>query len=545
MKKTTLIVLAVIFALGISEACTFFHQKGEDNVRIGSNENSENQEENTISGLPLLNVPAIYQGNYGSKPYAVFIEESLATELKGHYLALDQEMSDSIAFRLYFDGENLRFVSQEMEVCPQVNRLHIDSQKIEGNVQHSFLNWTHFSFSPYEFPQFVEYDSTRYQQPKFSVRRTDQVHYANVDGYWTELDERTNSAADMILQMNQVLNENHLDLYLDVYSPINDTLAKRPFVMLIHGGAFYYGSRKDETASRLCEHLASLGYVAASIDYRIGFQPTKDGIERSGYCAIQDAHAAMRFMTANQNAFGIDTSMMFIGGSSAGSITALGVAFMTNETRPQSTHESLFNTELGDIETSGNSIDAQFSLKGVIDMWGAIPSLEMLDGKNIPVVAFHGDADNIVPYDYDYPFGMAGRLKKLLFNRMYGSSCIVEREKELGVKAELYTFEGYKHSPQMSGDTLGANYYIIQDRMCEFLDEIIREEKPQVVKRNGWYQIDGEVYQRNWAAEGGLIIGNKHGEAKTVWIGNAPQCKLKVSGIQKYGIGFSQEIWIK
>ena len=545
MKNTTLIVLAVIFALGISEACTFFHQKGEDNVRIGSNENSENQEENTISGLPLLNVPAIYQGNYGSKPYAVFIEESLATELKGHYLALDQEMSDSIAFRLYFDGENLRFVSQEMEVCPQVNRLHIDSQKIEGNVQHSFLNWTHFSFSPYEFPQFVEYDSTRYQRSMFEVQRIDKVCFANVDGYWTELDERENSSVDMLLQLNQVLNEHDVDLYLDVYLPENDILAKHPFVMLIHGGSFYYGTRKDLTVSSLCEHLASLGYVAASIDYRIGFQPTKDGIERAGYCAIQDAHAAMRFVTFNQDAFGIDTSMMFVGGCSAGGITALGLAFMTNETRPWSTRASLLNAELGDIETSGNSIDAHFSLKGVIDMWGAMPSLEMLEGKNIPVVAFHGDADDIVPYGHDYPFGKAGRLKKLLFNKMYGSSCIVKRERELGVKSELYTFEGFRHSPQLTDKKLNDNYYFIQDKMCVFLDEIIRAEKPRIVKRNGWYQVDGEVSQCNWAAEGGLIIENRNGEAKAVWIGNAPQGKLKVSGIQKYGVGFTREIRIK
>ena len=202
-------------------------------------------------------------------------------------------------------------------------------------------------------------------------------------------------------------------------------------------------------------------------------------------------------------------------------------------------------TELGDIETSGNSINAHFSLKGVVDMWGAMPSLEMLEGKNIPVVAFHGDADDIVPYGYGYPFCKTNQIKKLLFNKMYGSSCIVEKEKELGVKSELYTFEGYKHAPQLTDNSLNDNYYFIQDKMCAFLDEIIRTEKPQIVKRNGWYQVDVEVGQCNWAAEGGLIIENRHGETKAVWIGNAPQNKLKVSGIQKYGIGFTQEIRIK
>ena len=178
-------------------------------------------------------------------------------------------------------------------------------------------------------------------------------------------------------------------------------------------------------------------------------------------------------------------------------------------------------------------------------MWGAMPNLDMLEGKNIPIVAFHGDADNIVPYGYDFPFGKTKRLKKLFFNEMYGSSCIVKREKELGVKSELYTFEGFKHSPQLTDKKLNDNYYFIQDKMCVFLDEIIRAEKPQIVKRNGWYQLDGEVYQCNWAAEGGLIVENKQGKAKVVWIDNAPQNKLKLSVIQKYGIGFTQEIRIK
>lgn len=55
--------------------------------------------------LPLLEVPSIYRGNFGSKEYAVFVEASDANELKGHYLALDKEISDSIAFRLSFDGK--------------------------------------------------------------------------------------------------------------------------------------------------------------------------------------------------------------------------------------------------------------------------------------------------------------------------------------------------------------------------------------------------------------------------------------------------------
>ena len=363
--------------------------------------------------------------------------------------------------------------------------------------------------------------------------------------YWTELDELTNSAGDMIFQLGKARDERDLDLYMDVYYPKGDTLAKRPLVMLIHGGAFYYGTRKDITTKAFCEHLASLGYVTASIDYRIGFQPTKDGIERAGYCAIQDAHSAMRYLVANRDKFGIDTSMLIVGGCSAGGITALGLTFMTNETRPESTCAGNRKGDLGGIETSGNDIDVSFSIKCVADMWGAMPSLEMLEGRNVPIVAFHGNMDNIVPYDFDYPFAMAGFFKKTLFDKMYGSSCIVERAKELGVKAELYTFDGYKHSPQLTKKALNENYYFIQDTMSRFFSEVVRPVKPQIKKANQKYYLDKSAKHVSWQVEGGFVCECDEKGIKVVWIGNAPQRRLKVAGIQQYGTGFVQELKVE
>ena len=146
-----------------------------------------------------------------------------------------------------------------------------------------------------------------------------------------------------------------------------------------------------------------MGYVTVSIDYRIGFFPAMVSIERAGYRAVQDAHAAMRYLVSHQEEYSIDTSMIFVGGASAGAITALNLAFMTNETRPKFTHGDLFRPDLGDIDTCGNDLKADFRIRGVIDMWGAMPDTTLLHRRNIPILAFHGDADNIVPYGHDYP----------------------------------------------------------------------------------------------------------------------------------------------
>ena len=546
MKKKILIALGVVLVVGVGALCLLLHQKKDDRSveLVEPSEQVESAEEHLVS-FPILPVPSVYQGSLGSKTYAVFVESSNASELKGHYLSLREEVSDTIAFTIRVEKKGLRFVSGNVNVLQQVSRFRKDGSEIKGIIRNGFLNPVSFSFTLCELPVLELFDTLRYLSPQFEVEQLDSIHFANVEGYWTDLDEQTNSTGDMILQLGKTMNLRNLDLYLDVYYPKGDTLAKRPLVMLIHGGAFYYGSRKDITTKAFCSHLASLGYVTASIDYRIGFQPSKDGIERAGYRAIQDAHAAMRFLVANQDGLGIDTSMLIVGGCSAGGITALGLTFMTNETRPESTHASGLKDDLGDIETCGNAIDVPFSIKCVADMWGAMPSLEMLEGRNVPIVAFHGNMDNIVPYDYSYPFALAGTIKKALFNKMYGSSCIVERAKELGVNAELHTFEGYKHSPQLTDKALNENYYFIQDTMSRFFSEVVRPEKPQIEKRNRKYCLDKNADWVNWEAEGGFIYGSDKDGIKVVWIGNAPRRALKVAGVQQYGIGFVQELKIE
>ena len=243
--------------------------------------------------------------------------------------------------------------------------------------------------------------------------------------------------------------------------------------MLMHGGSFYFGSRQDNAITQWCRHFASLGYVTASIDYRIGYFPTMQNIERAGYRALQDAHAALRFLVANQEKYGIDTSLIFVGGTSAGAITALNLAYLTNDTRPISTYD------LGNIETNGNNLTTKFSIKGIVDMWGAITDTCLMRGHHESILAFHGDADNIISYGYDYPFGKAGDIKKLLTNKMYGSTYIVNYAKRHGQKAKLYTLEGLSHAPHKDRLTmeLNENFYFIQDKMTEFLYQIIKQEE--------------------------------------------------------------------
>jgi hypothetical protein len=284
-----------------------------------------------------------------------------------------------------------------------------------------------------------------------------------------------------------------------------------------------------------------MGYVTASIDYRIGFLPTMASIGRAGYRAVQDAHAAMRFLVSHQDEYGIDTSMLFVGGCSAGAITTLNLAFMTNETRPEYTYSSFLTPDLGSIDTCGNSIRCNFRIKGIIDMWGAMPDTALMRNRNIPILAFHGDADDIVPYDFDYPFGVAGVLKTMLVEKMYGSSCIVDRAIKLGHKAQLVTFSGYKHSPHVDPGTkaLNDNFFVIQDMMSDFFHEIIVPQKLEIVEENDYYYVRPYPLATSWQVEGGVILESKGNRINVVWIDNAPKHSVTASAILPKGLGIT------
>lgn len=238
-------------------------------------------------------------------------------------------------------------------------------------------------------------------------------------------------------------------LSMDIYCPKEPvTQSRRPLLLLIHGGAFYNGDKQDLGYPEMGRYFAERGYVVASINYRLGFKPLAPDVDRAGYRAVQDAHAAVCYLIANADEFGIDTTRIFAAGTSAGAITALNLAFMQEKNRPVSTRNdgvkgwissatetivgwvdkalqavgNLFNqdwgidvedfcetlgldSDLGPINVVSGSNDCPFKIKAVVNMWGAVHDPSML--KNSPetaIISFHGDADRIVPYDYGYPF---------------------------------------------------------------------------------------------------------------------------------------------
>lgn len=491
--------------------------------------------------FPVVETPAVFTSTVDGKDLLVFIEYSDSLNMKGHYMVCDETMTDTLPFRLEAKGRNaiLYYEDQEELFRPRIKSM--DSQHAIGYARLSLFGTARFQLHIFETPVFCDFDNDRYQDTMFAVEEVSDIQYAQVPGFWSEMGDETD-VTGKIFKMADAVSEVPVDLHLDVFLPQGDTLKKHPLVMLVHGGAFYFGSKDDASITSWCRHLASQGYVTASIDYRIGFLPTMASIGRAGYRAVQDAHAAMRYLVSHQEEYGIDTSMIFVGGASAGAITALNLAFMTNETRPEYTHGGFLRPDLGDIDTCGNAIKADFRIKGLIDMWGALPDTALMRDRDIPILAFHGDADDIVPYDHNYPFGIAGPLKTLLVEPMFGSSCIVDHALKLGHQAHLVTFSGFKHSPHVDPSTkaFNENFFVIQDMMSDFFYDIVVPQEPEIVEENGRYYVRPYPLAASWQVEGGVILSTQNNAVEVAWIQNAPQRKLTVSVLMPYGVGLTE-----
>src|SRR5690606_31397154 len=128
---------------------------------------------------------------------------------------------------------------------------------------------------------------------------------------------------------------NTTTLLLDFYEPENDTETERPLLIWVHGGSFLTGSKTDIDVKTFSERFAKKGYACASINYRLGFLPIDStNAIKAVVRAVQDLKAAIRFFrqdNATTNTYKIDPNRIYIGGSSAGAITALHVAYLSDE----------------------------------------------------------------------------------------------------------------------------------------------------------------------------------------------------------------------
>lgn len=417
-----------------------------------------------------------------------------------------------------------------------------DTKKFEGEYEGG-----RFSFKEHKNPAYQDIDHIqRYKEECFEIETIRDVKYGTAKGYWVSRVENSNDYAKIIGSgISQTLTKKNFDLYMDIYMPKGDTMKNRPLVLFIHGGGFFIGDKRDNPIALLCQHFAKMGYVVASINYRMGFKPAKSSIERCGYRAVQDAHAAMRFLVHNKEKYRIDPNYLFAAGSSAGGVTTLNLAFMNNSNRPESVEGGLLTESLGNIESSGNSYSDGFRLRCICNMWGAVHDINMIKNRKVSIISFHGDADQVVPYGTDVPFkDIKLNISNLFFNKMYGSKPIHELAQRLGYRQELHTFKGYGHSPFADDNNRPTEkFYYIQEKTTDFFYKEFVPEKITIQHEAGQkYSVNAKgISVCYWRITGGIILTTSKGTVWAVWFPDATEHKLECTGRLQNGAGFRAE----
>jgi acetyl esterase/lipase len=226
---------------------------------------------------------------------------------------------------------------------------------------------------------------------------------------------------------------------LDLFLPKDDGKSLRPAVIVIHGGAWRGGDKKDMRI--LAEPLAQRGYVVAAINYRLA--------PKWSYPAqLDDCQRAVRWLRKNAKEFRVDPKRFGAAGASAGGHLALllgtlevrddsdadlkgisskvqcvlsicGPTDLTDKRYAQAARDSDLGKIL--IEFIGKPYDEEPNL------WKEASPIYHVSPDDAPTFIIHGDQDSIVPFEQSVRFAEALR--------------------KVGVEVQLVAIKGMDHGP--------------------------------------------------------------------------------------------------
>jgi acetyl esterase/lipase len=107
-----------------------------------------------------------------------------------------------------------------------------------------------------------------------------------------------------------------------LYLPENSG-ARLPGIVLVHGGAWHFGSRNDVQVRHTASFLQAHGYVVLTINYLLGTRARPDVWPEN----LMDCKIAVQWLRVNARAYNIDPAHIGIGGFSAGAHLATLVGF--------------------------------------------------------------------------------------------------------------------------------------------------------------------------------------------------------------------------
>ena len=188
--------------------------------------------------------------------------------------------------------------------------------------------------------------------------------------------------------------------------------AKRPLIVFLQGSAWTSPDLNYEIPQ--LSRYAQKGYAVATLTHRSSSQ----GHAFPAY--LQDTKAAIRFLRANAERFGIDSERVAMFGTSSGGNTALLVGLTGDDPRYRTEEHAGFSDAVKTVIACFAPCDISAMVMEQYQMMAQHPAFEglignmdprdvaramspileiMKDKKCPPIMLAHGDADELVPFD--------------------------------------------------------------------------------------------------------------------------------------------------
>ena len=292
--------------------------------------------------------------------------------------------------------------------------------------------------------------------------------------------------------------------------PAVDTVKNRPLVIFIHGGGFRNNNKSSSISNKLGIRLGKKGFIVASIDYRLGIATTNTNQDyhEAMYRAQQDARAAVRFFRKNASKYGVDETQIFLAGSSAGSMTALSVAYMDQAEVPSDIDQSKW----GNLEGNGGSEGYSSKVQGVFNLWGSIIDYKWIKKGDAPLYNAAGLADLTVPYDSSYDY----------HSFKYGPSILYQHCLRLGIPTAWRPFYNAGHTlNNIPGQGNVGDSKLRQDTLLNSMEHwLFTQLKRNVVNNNN--TINGPwKYDVDFAKFDSLNKVEKHSDSALLFFGSS------------------------
>ena len=202
-------------------------------------------------------------------------------------------------------------------------------------------------------------------------------------------------------------NSGNRPLLLDLYSP-KEVDMPVPGVIFVHGGSWKHGKKEDYRIYAI--HFARLGYVVASIQYRLSR-------EAPFPAAIHDVKAAVRYMRAEADSIGVDPNRIALAGGSAGGHLSMMVGYSADvpeldghsgysgvSSRVQCVVNLYGPTDMTTeyvqkISTTNTAVSDFFqgTFEEQPDTYAAGSPLNYVTNDDPPTLILHGTVDTLVP----------------------------------------------------------------------------------------------------------------------------------------------------